>query len=65
VFIDGERLVNDHARVQRARLKVGTLKWIMSKLAPKRYGDWPELAAEAEPKQLTPSWIEGDCRSGT
>jgi hypothetical protein len=51
--------------VQRARLKVDTLKWIMSKLAPKRYGDWPELAAEAEPKQLTPSWIEGDCRSGT
>jgi hypothetical protein len=26
VFIDGERLVNDHARVQRSRLKVDTLK---------------------------------------
>lgn len=49
VFIDGEKVVNDHARVQRARLKVDTLKWIMSKLAPRRYGDNP--VEEAPPVQ--------------
>lgn len=35
-------VIADHARVQRARLKVDTLKWIMSKLAPRRYGNEPD-----------------------
>jgi hypothetical protein len=40
VFIEGERVVNDHARgVQRARLKVDTLNWLMSKLAPRKFGE--------------------------
>lgn len=30
---------NDNAAVQRARLRVDTRKWLMSKLAPKKYGD--------------------------
>jgi hypothetical protein len=47
VFIDGERVVSDHARVQRARLKVDTLKWIMSKLAPRTYGDHKPVDASA------------------
>ena len=42
-FIEDGRTVADHARVQRARLKVDALKWIASKLAPRQYGDKPEL----------------------
>ena len=37
LIIDGDR----HHVVQRARLKVDTVKWIMAKLAPKKYGDKP------------------------
>jgi len=33
-----ERVV-DHENIQRARLRVDTRKWIMSKLAPKKYGE--------------------------
>jgi hypothetical protein len=29
----------DNAAVQRARLRVDTRKWLMSKLAPRKYGD--------------------------
>jgi hypothetical protein len=29
----------DHENVQRSRLKVDSLKWILSKLKPERYGD--------------------------
>jgi hypothetical protein len=34
----GER-VFDHENVQRAKLKIGARKWLMSKLHPARYGD--------------------------
>jgi hypothetical protein len=30
---------NDDADVNRARLRVDTRKWLMSKIAPKRFGD--------------------------
>jgi hypothetical protein len=36
-----DMMVANHARVQRDRLKVDSLKWIMSKLAPRRYGERP------------------------
>jgi hypothetical protein len=42
-------IVLDHARVQRARLQVDTRKWILSKLAPKKYGDKP---ADEQPQKL-------------
>jgi hypothetical protein len=45
VFIDGDKIVNDHARVQRARLKVDTLKWVAARLLPRVYSD----KAEATP----------------
>lgn len=32
----------NHAAVQRARLKVDTRKWLMSKLLPKQYGERAE-----------------------
>jgi hypothetical protein len=35
---DGKAIVN-HENIQRARLRVDTRKWAMSKLAPKKYGD--------------------------
>ena len=41
---DGKSVVvPDHARVQRARLQVDTRKWILSKIAPRKYGDKVEL----------------------
>jgi len=40
---DGRTIVN-HENIQRARLRVDTRKWAMSKLAPKKYGD--RLVAE-------------------
>jgi hypothetical protein len=42
-FVEDGKVVADHARVQRARLKVDALKWTASKLAPRQYGDKPEL----------------------
>jgi len=38
--------VANHAKVQRDRLKVDTLKWIASRLFPKRYGDKMELLGQ-------------------
>ncbi len=35
---DGREIV-DHDHIQRSRLRVDTPKWLMSKLAPKKYGD--------------------------
>jgi hypothetical protein len=34
----GDRVV-DHENINRARLRVDTRKWLLSKLLPKRYGD--------------------------
>jgi hypothetical protein len=39
IVIEGERTVANHAKVQRDRLKVDSLKWIASKLFPRQYGD--------------------------
>ena len=41
LIIDGDRVVGGHHVVQRARLKVDTVKWIMAKLAPRKYDDRP------------------------
>jgi uncharacterized protein YodC (DUF2158 family) len=35
----GEKTCLDNAGIQRNRLRVDTRKWLMSKLAPKKYGD--------------------------
>jgi hypothetical protein len=52
-FIEDGRTVADHARVQRARLKVDALKWIASKLAPRQYGDKPEQLPAAAGNDIT------------
>lgn len=49
--------VANHAKVQRDRLKVDTLKWTAARLFPKRYGDKMELLAQDEqPGGLTITW---------
>lgn len=37
----------DSAAVQKQRLQVDTRKWLLSKLAPKKYGDRLEVAGDA------------------
>lgn len=38
-----DRIVLNAEHVQRSRLRVDTLKWVMGKLAPKKYGDKIEI----------------------
>jgi hypothetical protein len=59
-FIEDGRAVADHARVQRARLQVDTLKWFMMKWAPRRYGEKPALDGPADVRHVTCSWIKSD-----
>lgn len=40
--------VPDHEHIQRSRLRVDTRKWLMSKFAPKKYGDKLELEHSGE-----------------
>ena len=56
------KTVANHAKVQRDRLKVDSLKWIASRLFPKRYGDKMELLGQDDGSSstLTISWLEGD-----
>ncbi len=42
--IDGKK---DWAAVQKHRLQVDTRKWLLSKLAPKKYGDKLEVSGDA------------------
>src|SRR6516165_10654135 len=55
LIIDGDRVMSGHHVVQRARLKVDTVKWIMAKLHPGRYSDKPAL--EANSGSITISWF--------
>ena len=58
LIIDGDRVMSGHHVVQRARLKVDTVKWVMSKLHPGRYGERPVDAGSQGP--ITISWLESD-----
>ena len=50
---EGNRVVN-HDHIQRSRLRVDTRKWLLSKLAPKKYGERLELAGDkAAPLTVT------------
>jgi hypothetical protein len=51
LIIDGDRVVAGHHVVQRARLKVDSLKWICSRIFPKRYGDKMEMLGQGEQSQ--------------
>jgi hypothetical protein len=41
--------IPDHEHMARARLRVETRKWYLSKLAPKRYGDKVEIEVNKAP----------------
>ena len=38
------RKLQDHEHIQRARLRVDTRKWMLSKMLPKLYGDKLDVA---------------------
>ena len=56
------KTVANHAKVQRDRLKVDSLKWIASRLFPKRYGDKMELLGQdgGSSSTLSIKWLESD-----
>jgi hypothetical protein len=58
LIIDGDRIMSGHHVVQRARLKVDTVKWVMAKLHPGRYGERPVDAGSQGPPTI--SWIDSD-----
>lgn len=43
------QVIENEVDVQRARLKVDTMKWYISKIAPKKYGDKIELTHTNSP----------------
>ena len=45
----------DNAAVQRARLRVDTRKWLMSKLAPRKYGDRVEHIRSRATRPTSPT----------
>jgi hypothetical protein len=63
-FIEDGKAVADHARVQRARLQVDTLKWFMMKWAPRRYGEKPAVDAPTD-GPLMISWQQGPPKPAT
>jgi len=48
--VDGKK---DWAAVQKHKLQVDSRKWLLSKLAPKKYGDKLELSGDAENPLVT------------
>ena len=58
LIIDGDKVMAGHHVVQRAKLKVDALKWVMSKLHPKRYGNDP--VEDSGPQAMTISWQKID-----
>jgi hypothetical protein len=55
-FVEDGRTVTDHARVQRARLKVDTLKWIAARFN-RAYSDKP-IEIEKQPEPIVISWLD-------
>lgn len=54
---DGTAIVN-HDAIQRAKLRVDTRKWIMSKIAPKKYGDRLDLNHSGSIDTLSDSAVD-------
>ena len=44
--------------IQRAKLRIDARKWLMSKMAPKRYGDKTEIDHKSSDGSMTPARIE-------
>ena len=58
LIIDGDRVISGHHVVARARLKIDTVRWIMAKLHPGKYGDKPAIETNSGP--ITISWLPSD-----
>ena len=41
--------ITNHEVIQRSKLRVDTRKWVMAKLAPKKYGDKVETTVKGDP----------------
>ncbi|MBX7259950.1 MAG: hypothetical protein K1Y02_26585 [Candidatus Hydrogenedentes bacterium] len=53
IIADDHNLRFDPAQVQAAKLRVDTRKWLLSKLAPKKYGDRLQVDATVEQRYST------------
>jgi len=49
----GEGVTPDHEHLSRSKLRVDVRKWLMAKLAPKKYGDRADLGSRDNPLALT------------
>jgi len=56
---NGEKVIN-HNVIQRNTLQVNTLKWMLSKMNPKKYGDKVDVTSEGEKIQSIPAihWVK-------
>ncbi len=53
---DGEEYeATNHEHIQRSRLRVDSRKWLMSKVAPKKYGDRQILAGDKDAPLVAPT----------
>jgi hypothetical protein len=59
LIIDGDRVISGHHVVARARLKIDTVRWIMAKLHPGKYGDKPTML-DPNAGPITISWLPSD-----
>ena len=55
--------VLDHEHVQRSKLRIDTLKWLMSKFAPKRFADKVEVELSGTVKVETLSDVELEAKA--
>ncbi|MCW5697206.1 MAG: terminase small subunit protein [Bauldia sp.] len=49
----GAGVVADHEHLSRSKLRVDVRKWLMAKLAPKKYGDRGDLGSRDNPFSLS------------
>ncbi len=46
ITTDDEEIIVNHENIQRSKLRVDSRKWLLGKLAPKKYGDSTKLVHE-------------------
>jgi hypothetical protein len=53
IIIENGKTKVDNENVHRSRLKVDTIKWTLSKLNPRKFGDTPDLSADETKQPIT------------
>lgn len=56
IEVDGQQRM-DHEHINRSRLRVDTRKWLMSKIAPKRFGDKTAVEHSGS-SEVTLRWVK-------